>query len=243
MLIANRILIVLSLIIVPVAAKASPVFTLANEAYQNKNFPQAIDLYRESLKISQSFSQYFNLGNAYYQNKEYGQAVLYFEKALSLDPGNADASKNLQKTYSLLKIQHEQPGVIELFTDIFSAYTWTWITVVVVLIGFGSFSFLLYINNDSIFLKTTMWSCSLLCILLICINIFYVDQTRWGVVLKNEAPLKISPTSASPVTTQLLEGTKAKSIKTKEKVSGYILVKTPNNKEGWISTDDFGLIW
>lgn len=229
--------------LLPFISEATPVFTLANEAYQNKEFPKAINLYKESLKSSQSFSQYFNLGNAYYENKEYGQAVLNYEKALTLEPRNAETHINLQKAYDALQLHPEKTGSIELFSDIFSAYTWTWITIIIVLSGFGAFCFLLYGQKDNHLMKTIMWSCIILSILLVSINIFYTDQTRWGIVLKNEAQLRISPTNASPITTSLSEGTKAKMIKIKEKVDGYVLIKTPNNKEGWINTDDFGLIW
>lgn len=243
MLLINRILLILGLTILPLLSLATPVFTLANEAYQNKDFPQAISLYKESLKTAESFSQHFNLGNAYYENKQYGHAVLHYEKALTLEPRNAEAHKNLQKAYDALQIHPEKSGSIELFTDIFSANTWTWIAIVVVLVGFSAFCFLLFVRADNTLMKTIMWSCLFLCVLLIGINIFYVEQTRYGIVLNKEAQLRISPTNASPITTLLLEGSKPKVIKTKEKVEGFVLIKTPSNKEGWISTDDFGLIW
>ncbi len=242
MLLINRILLILSLVLLPVVLKATPVFTLGNEAYQNRDFQQAINLYKESLKTTQSFSQYFNLGNAYYENKEYGQAILAYERALTIKPGDAEALGNLKKTYEVLQISPERVGSIEFLARMFSANTWTCIAIIVILIGLIAFCFQLYTSVGNGVVKTIMWSCMVLSVLLIGINVFYVSQARWGIVFKNEAKLRISPTNASPAMTLLPEGTRAKVIKTKETVEGFVLIKTLDNKEGWMSMEDFELI-
>lgn len=243
MLLINRLLLILCLSCSALILEGAPVFTLANEAYQNKDFTQAISLYKESLKSSQSFSQYFNLGNAYYENKEYGQAILQYEKALTIEPKNVEALRNLERTYGGLQISPERVGTVELITHMFSANTWTWIAIIVVFIGLAAFCLQLFASEGNHIAKMIMWSCIVLCVLLIGVNTYYAGQVRWGVVIKNEAPLRISPTKVSPVTGLLLEGTKAKKIKTKEKVDGFILIKTPSTKEGWISKEDFEMIW
>lgn len=242
MLLVNRILLILNLVFLPVVLEATPVFTLGNEAYQNKDFPQAINLYKESLKTTQSFSQYFNLGNAYYENKEYGHAILEYERALAIKPGDGEALKNLKKAYDVLKISPERVGSIEVLAHMFSAGTWTWIAIIVVLVGLMAFCFQLYVSKGRGVAKTIMWSCVVLSVFLVGVNIFYVRQARWGIVYRNEAKLRISPTNASPVMTLLLEGTKARVIKTKGREDGFVLVKTLDNKEGWMSMEDFGLI-
>lgn len=243
MLLVNRLLLIFSLNFLPITSEATPAFVLGNEAYQNKNFPQAISLYQESLEASQSFAQHFNLGNAYYENKEYGPAILHYEKALTIEPHNPEVLQNLQKSYETLQIHPEKSGNFEPFFHIFSAYTWSWISIILVLTGFTAFCLLLFNNSINPLTRITLWICVPLSMLLVGINIFFANQTQWGVILKNEAPLRVSPTNSSPITTSLHEGTKAKLIKSKKSGDNFVLIKTPNNKEGWISKNDFKLIW
>lgn len=239
MLLINRILLILSLSFLPGILKATSAFTLANEAYQNKDFTQAIKLYEESLKRSQSLEQHFNLANAYYENKQFGPAILHYEKAWTFNPMNNDILINLQKAYDAVQKHYETHGRLSPP----GAKTFTWIAIIVVAIAFIAYCLILYFFPKNFFLKTIIWICCFLSIGLIGVNLLYSAQTHWGIIIKNEAPLRVSPTTASPVTTLLAEGTKAKTIKTKEKPNGFLLIKTPNHQEGWISTSDFGLIW
>lgn len=238
----KRYIIIFSLIFVSVSLKASPVFSLANEAYQKKDFVQAINLYKESLKTSQSFAQHFNLGNAYYEGKEYGRAILHYKKALVLEPHSTATIQNLHKAYSKLQMQPEKPTSLEVFAQIFSANTWSWICIGVVVIGCGLFYSQIYLSQGNPIIRMSGWICVFLMMPLIAINIYFTREINTGIVLKNETALRVSPTSMSPTTGILMEGTKGKAIKTKEKINDYILVKS-DSKEGWIGVEDFGMIW
>ncbi len=80
-------------------ANAQPRQTLqaANQAYQDQNYEQAIDLYETLLAEGrESEALYYNLGNAYYRQGEAGRAVLNYERALKLDPDDENTLHNLR---------------------------------------------------------------------------------------------------------------------------------------------------
>lgn len=239
----NRILIILSLTLLSTALEATPVFILANEAYQNKDFPQAISLYQESLKLSKSLEQHFNLANAYYENGEFGNAILHYEKALIFHPKNPDVLKNLNLANEALQIYSPQSSTLEVFAHLFSVNTWSWMCTIFVILSITLFFLPRCAPLNNIFIKISSWICFSLAVVTVSIITFYATQLGSGIVLTHETPLRVAPTNSSPTVALLLEGTKAKVIKTKESPQNFLLVKTLNSKEGWISTKDFGLIW
>lgn len=79
------------------AQSAEELFAQANQAYQAKNYSEAIKKYEAILaKDLQSAELHYNLGNAYYRTNTLGKAILNYEKALKIAPGNEDIQKNLE---------------------------------------------------------------------------------------------------------------------------------------------------
>src|SRR5574344_2121183 len=74
----------------------------AIEAYNNKNYPAAIEAYDSLMKQGVSSELYYNLGNCYYRSGNKGMAVLYYEKALKLEPDNRMAQANLDFIHTKL---------------------------------------------------------------------------------------------------------------------------------------------
>lgn len=69
----------------------------ADQAYEQNNYAQAIQLYESLLsEQGESAAVYYNLGNAYFKNKNTAKAILNYERALLLDPGDADTRYNLE---------------------------------------------------------------------------------------------------------------------------------------------------
>lgn len=68
-----------------------------DEAYSNRDFSKAAELYEKSIINDGSSSDiFYNLGNAYYRLDSLSGAVIAFERALKLDPTNSDARWNLE---------------------------------------------------------------------------------------------------------------------------------------------------
>ncbi len=82
-------------------------FSLGN-AYNNlKQYDQAIQAYREALRIQPENEAWNNLGAAYGGLKQYNQAIQALREALRIQPENAMAWHNLGIAYGNLK-QHDQ---------------------------------------------------------------------------------------------------------------------------------------
>ncbi len=80
--------------------------TSAANAYQQKDYPRSVALYKECLKHNtRNASLYYNLGNSYFRLQDYPQAVLNYERALRLTPGDKDIRFNLDLTKTKLEDQ------------------------------------------------------------------------------------------------------------------------------------------
>lgn len=78
------------------AAEAKDLFSRANGAYENHEFNQAIQDYRELLQRGiRHGAVYYNLGNAYWKSGQRGEAVLHYERAARLLPRDRDVKVNL----------------------------------------------------------------------------------------------------------------------------------------------------
>lgn len=89
-------------------------FSRGNDAYANKEFAQAVELYMQVVDQGyESFDLFYNLGNAYYKTNQVGPSILYYEKALKLDPSSADAQFNLK--LANLKVADKVQGLKEAF--------------------------------------------------------------------------------------------------------------------------------
>lgn len=87
----------LSLVVFCMTVDASAYWHQADSAYNARNYPEAIELYKQSIAQEGTSSRLlYNLGNAYYRDNNLGQAILSYERALRLDPSNVDARRNLE---------------------------------------------------------------------------------------------------------------------------------------------------
>jgi tetratricopeptide (TPR) repeat protein len=103
--------------------KENKTWQQANNAYNKKNFEQAVSYY-EQLLVSkpQNASLYFNLGNSYYKLNKIGEAVLNYQKALRIQPFFQEAKDNLELTTSRI------PNRIPIVGEIFFVRWWKTIT-------------------------------------------------------------------------------------------------------------------
>jgi len=95
-------------------------FQSANEAFSQKKYDQAIQLYESILnKNIESPELYFNLGNCFFQKKEWGKTILNYERALLLDPNDTTILQNLELAKS------ETVDEIAVLPSFFLARWWT----------------------------------------------------------------------------------------------------------------------
>lgn len=68
---------------------------VANDAYANGNYMEAIKGYEVILQDSKRSDIYYNIGNCYYRMGDISKSIIAYEKAQRLAPGNNDIAHNL----------------------------------------------------------------------------------------------------------------------------------------------------
>ncbi len=217
-------------------------FDQANTCYKNKQYTQAIHLYRELLqKGDHSVSVYYNLGNCFYQLKEFPKAVLYYEKALKHDPGNEKIEHNLKlaQNKALTKIETSRNFFVTEFVRNFvreyGARVWTFVFLIVLWISV--IFFIIYFNKAPG--TGYFYRGSAITLLLFAVLLFFIAKDRYeeqasfvsAVVLQPNAELKAEPVQGAKTTTTIEAGNKVDLL---DKDAEWYKIALPNGKEGWI---------
>lgn len=123
---------------------ANDIFQQANDAYINKSYDQAIQLYEsiyaQDLKSPELF---LNLGNAYFQKAAYAKSILAYERGLKISPNDKAILENLEIANNQLdsEIIEVPPFILvrwwRSFSHIFSTTIWA----VLQLLLLGSIAF------------------------------------------------------------------------------------------------------
>jgi hypothetical protein len=222
-------------------------FGLANKAYADEDYQQAIELYSKILEEGvESGEVYFNLGNTYYKTNDLGRAILYYEKARRYIDGDPALEQNLKLTQ--LRIVDKIESIPELFlvewwTEIihtFSLDTLLWLnfslfTTVVVLI----IALLLYSRK---FFYRLIWVCSILFILVLVITlsvIYEFETTKFGVILEEKVSVISEPDMDGTEVFILHEGTK---VKINRNLNNWLEISIPDGKIGWLKQTSLEVI-
>lgn len=97
-------LFLLSLFSASLAENSNIALKNATKAYEQNDFSQAIDLWKQELEKGLYNDQIlYNLGNAYYREGKIGYAIFYYESALKLNPTDQDIAYNLKLAKSQTK--------------------------------------------------------------------------------------------------------------------------------------------
>ncbi|MBC2592890.1 tetratricopeptide repeat protein [Ruficoccus amylovorans] len=215
-------------------------FVAANQAYDDGQYEQAINGYTQLLEESPSATVYYNLGNAYYLSGQYGQAILQYQRCLVLSPDNADAQANLKLAQDAAQVDPPERVWYETYAQSTSVNCWTWLAVA----GFWGAAFLIIL--PPLYGWRSPWRALLLALCILGGGAGVAGLTGYhfmsaeGIVLADDAPLQLAPTSTSPAKTFLHAGTSA----TVKQIHGeYAYVVTPTGDQGWISQKVFGKIW
>lgn len=141
----------------PGTRTARELSVLADSAYMQQRYADAVRYYTEALQIDgPNSSLYYNLGNSYYRKGEVGYAIANYERALRLDPSNSDARLNLQFVRSKIDnlpnddsgyLSHLQNRIVSLMSP--NAWAWTAGLLTALFVGLLA----LYIFSGSVMLR------------------------------------------------------------------------------------------
>lgn len=215
----------------------------ATVAYDQGNFSQAIDVY-ESLIATYGTSPelYYNLGNAYFKDKNYAKAILNYERCLIYDPGNSDASVNLEfaKANCVDKIEEIQPIIFKSWfnaiSNTMSCNTWSIVSItfflVFVVCIFG------YFFGKQITIRKTGFYLGIVMILLCLISNLFANQQKNRIMIRDYA-IVMSPTvtvKSSPAEsgTQLFTVHEGLKVKVRSTLGDWSEVELSDGNVGWL---------
>ena len=257
----TRIIYIFLILLLPLQGWTKDVLKQADQAYQQSNYAQAIELYETYLHQSVTDEAhctnvalsdcYYNLGNSYYRSKNWGKAVLNYQRAIRINPQNVDASFNLELTETKLKDQFDAPSEMFFFSWIKSLIhsrnstqwgVWAWGFLILSIV-----CFFLYIWGKRLtWRKIGIYGSILSLALLILTHLFAYQQYKKFreeimIVLLNEANLYEAPSTTSKQLQTLHEGTSLivlETIQDNPSDSSWFNVELPNGMRAWIKNEN-----
>lgn len=228
---------------VNVHAQSDSLFDAANEAYKQKKYENAVELYSDLISAGyQSASLYYNLGNAYFKNNQLSKSILWYERALRLDPSNEDIIHNI--AFANRQIVDEMDVLPEFFLkswiksfyNIMSSTGWAITSLVFSLCFFPFLAFLLLTSHAK--RRVIMFFCAIITAVLMLTSISFALIQKNNSIRKDEAvvthlsvTVKSMPDQAGTDLFTVHEGLKVTII---DKVGDWIEVLFPNGNKGWI---------
>lgn len=225
---------------------AAGLYHQANQAYQEGNFPEAIELYQQILSTGLTNSAvFYNLGNAYFKDNQLGRAILFYERAKRLLPRDQDVAANLALANQLTvdKIPTEE---MPLYLGLF-----TWPARSLSIAELTRLSFILYLLTAAlvvgiIWVRRSQIRKKILVIGLIVGILFIVSgvsllgniyQQRGvsrAIVLAPVADARSGPGGDYTKIFSVHEGTK---FRIRQEREGWYLISLPNGLAGWVPAD------
>ena len=233
------------------AATPAETKTLADSAYVQGDYENAVKLYGKLAKQNPNAEVYYNLGCAYYRLDDLAHSVLWFERALKLDPSNKDVLFNLElartKTIDKIIPQHE----FILFTYFRSMTNWfslrTWTIVGLLSFVIMLFCLLLFWGSDSLLVRKLAFSSAVLLLLVsVLSNVCALQQKNFkqvhtsGIITIPAVTVKSTPADNGNDLFVLHEGSKVEILDSSLKE--WCEVTIADGKQGWIPKKSFDLI-
>jgi tetratricopeptide (TPR) repeat protein len=223
----------------------------AIQAYEQKQYENALQLFREIEKNGKVSSElYFNIGNCYYKLSQPGYAILYYERALLLNPTDPDIH------YNLNLVRKQIPGLIKVPPKFFLLEWWD------IFFDFMRFPVMVWIFIASFFLWNVLFGLkmlyrksakgeilgfvlkivgwALIIELLILIFDYRHDYTHhFGIVTEPKVAVKSEPFDESTVLYYIVSGQKVELLR---KLENWQEILLPDGNKGWIHPKDVARI-
>lgn len=220
-------------------AATNDFFAQGTELSRAGKFPEAATLFAKAAQAQPAAGTLVNLGLAEWQRGHAGTAILAWEQARWIDPFEARAEANLKFARVAAQVEVPQLKWFEALSVWLSPNGWLWLA-----------SVSLWLTAAAMILprgfrwRRTGWqqflAAASVCVFLasMAANFGIVSRTNIGFVLKNDVPLRLTPTQTGEVISTLAAGQPARRLRT---AGEFYLVRTVN-EYGWIERHVFGLV-
>jgi tetratricopeptide (TPR) repeat protein len=207
----------------------------ANQAYENKEYEKALQIYKQIEKQEASAELYNNIANTYFRLSDYVNSTLYYEKALKLSPRNEiyQTNNKISKT-RLMGDVYKIPDffLVSWMKNIYNLFTpivWAILTIFLLLAAAVLF-FVYYFNFD----KKVLFFYLMLSLLVLSICSFSFGLARENAIHSQDYAIVVELTEENDNKTKLFKGQK---VEIKERKLEKIRVLTEDGKEYWINKE------
>lgn len=235
--------VLLTLIFAAVPARgstASEWFEQGVAAYVAGDYDRAVTAFEECVALGPSAGALHNLGNAQWARENRGQAILAWERAAWLDAYERNSRSNLRVARRLAQLDAPQLTWFEMCSAWLPANAWAWVAT-------GSFWFgaaVLILPPVSGW-RRAYWhqiagALGLTVFLLTLPALAGVySRAQRGVIVTEETPVRLTPTSDGEVLMRLPAGETASLARRK---GGYLHIRTAGGGSGWVTAENFRLV-
>jgi len=220
-------------------------FVEGNQKYTEEHYKTALKSYESLIdSVNRSSEIYYNLGNAYYKTNQLGKAIWAYESALKFDPKNEDAKFNLEfvnlKTAG--EIEQPKPALTEwLKRLLFGPQINLWAYISVGCSFVLSLMILLFFMTKSRRRRNISLMGGMTFALLLIFSTVtayfhknFILSHNDGIIISEQANVRLSPLEKANVSFELLEGAKVKLL---DENGEWLQVEFAGNS-GWLLKKD-----
>jgi hypothetical protein len=222
-----------------VRAATNDSFAEGVAAYRTGQFAEAAQAFETAVAVRPAAGTFVNLGLADWQRGHAGSAIVAWEQALWVDPFNKSAADDLRFARSVTQLDEPQLRWFETLSCWLPPAAWLWIAGASLWLAVGMLLLPAVFRRPKAGWHQTLAACGL-CVFLFSLagNWGVISRTHLGFVLKDNAPLLLTPTSAGEVISTLTSGEPARELR---RHGNYSLIRT-DSETGWIDRQQFGLV-
>ncbi len=218
--------------------EAPQYFIKANEAYQNSDFKQAIELYEAVAQEAKSGAVYYNLGNSYFRDGKIGIALANYLRARKYTPNNSDLEENIKYLRTLTEDNIENKGLFRYVSRVFFFYKYFNIKKLLLILltlnvlFFALLTVMLYSNKELFkWMKYLVLLLMALSLTASVVNYKVFHHDKIGVVTSAEISVRSGKSINDTTLFNLHEGTEFRIIK---ESGDWIKILLSDKKKGWI---------
>lgn len=225
------------------AGQSARLMEQANQAYGEKSYNQAIQLYEQLLEQGYtSAALHYNLANAYYRKRELAKAILHYERARQSAPGDEDIKHNLAVARA------QQTDAIEPLPEFFLSAWWKsirarlttsgWSILGLLLLWWSAAGFILWLwgstrtwRKRGFVAGFVLLGLSVLPFVLAISRAQYDNHSGEAILMAQETALRAAPDEDSRAITTIHEGLKLELI---DQIGEWYKVRLPDGEVGWM---------
>jgi len=202
-------------------------------------FPEAATAFENAAQAQPAAGTLLNLGLAEWQRGHAGAAILAWEQARWIDPFDRRVEANLEFARQTAQVDAPQLKWYESVSAWLPPNEWTWLAGATLWLAVG------LLVLPGIFRQRKagwhQWLAALafgIFLFSLTANFGVVSRTQIGFIVKNNAPLQLTPTHNGEVISTLAAGEPARKLRTR---GDYVFIRTLGGS-GWMEQSQFRLI-